>query len=253
MKIGRFSSKIVQSILGGSLTVLIAATPCPTFGAPTVRTMGSLSAAERANLPDSTLIELKPGETVSLGTLRLQHNLRLQRFANAAKLGMQQASLHQKVGTPVSNTGSTRVPMNFALSTFAPFPGPFAADFSAFCGAANVTTCLYLPGGVPLIPVTGAVLDADPLITDQQVCASEGGQLTSIIGCVFAYPTASMQQFNPGLPTAQGYNVTQSAWCPSPFAYSVDPHGAVTASYGASGPTTLPWLEFCLVSVFVQN
>ena len=49
-----------------ALTLLLAATTCPTFGAPTARAAESLSAAERANLPDTTMIKLKTGRTVSL-------------------------------------------------------------------------------------------------------------------------------------------------------------------------------------------
>jgi len=84
----RLSSPIVRGVGCAALTFLLAATTCPTFGAPTARAVESLSAAERANLPDTTLIKLSNGQTVSLGILRSQHQLRLQRFAMAASLAL---------------------------------------------------------------------------------------------------------------------------------------------------------------------
>src|ERR1700692_2016910 len=72
MMLCAYPSRIVRSVGCAALALLLAATTCPTFGAPTARPVESLSAAERANLPDTTLIKL-----------------RLQRFADAAMLGKQ--------------------------------------------------------------------------------------------------------------------------------------------------------------------
>jgi len=83
-----YPSRIVRSVVGcAALTFLLVATTCPTFGAPAARAVEPLSAAELATLPDTTLVKLKTGRTVTLGVLRSEHKLRLQRFADAAKLG----------------------------------------------------------------------------------------------------------------------------------------------------------------------
>jgi hypothetical protein len=86
MKLGPFSSRIVRSVGCAALTLLLAATTCPTFGAPTAPAVESLSAAQLSRLPDGALIKLKTGRTVSVGVLRTEHKLRMQGFADAAKL-----------------------------------------------------------------------------------------------------------------------------------------------------------------------
>jgi len=267
--------KVVCSVGCATVTLLLAAMTCPTFGAPTARAVESLSAAERTSLPAATLVTIsRTGRTVSLGVLRSEHKRRLQRFANASMLG-KRASLLLAHGRGAANIGSqfkkkkkvssgTLVPMNFSLKNFydqygEPFPGgPFPADFLAFCKAAHVTACLYLPSGL-LLSGGGYVTDYDYLITDQKVCTSEGGQL-KLAGqaCAYVYPGAYNLKFNPGPPTAQGYPVTHSATCPSQFAYTVDPRGAVSLNVVSNSPTTvstlnLTSLKSCVVRVFVKK
>jgi hypothetical protein len=269
-----YSSWIVRSVGCAALTLSLATTTCPTFGAPTARSVESLSAAERASLPNATLVTIsKTGRTVSLGVLRSEHKLRLQRFANAAMLG-KRASLLLAHGGGAPNIGSkfekkkkrvssgTLVPMNFSLQNFSapgmgPFPpGPFPADFLAFCKAAAVTACLYLPSGFKMVYQGAYVWDMDDLITDQTMCTSEGGRPEGG-GCAYYYPTEYNLEFNPGPPTAQGYNVTSSATCPSPFENTVDPRGAVSLDVLPNTNTvsylSLTSLKTCVVRVFVKK
>jgi hypothetical protein len=274
MTLGAYSSRIVLSVGCAALTLLLAST-CPTFGAPTARTAESLSAAERASLPDTTLIKLKTGRTVSLGVLRSEHKRRLQRFANASMLGKRASQLlTHGGGAPSIRSKSkkkgkkvdpgTLVPMNFSLKNFnlPAVLGPLPADMLAFCKAARVTACLYLPSGTPFVGPS-FYMDYDYLITDAKQCTSEGGQTNftstmKMLGCSYYYPNQYILKFNPGPPTAQGYPVTHSATCPTRFVnYTVDPRGAVSlnivsTSYVPSwGPINS--LKTCVVRVFVKK
>jgi len=261
MMLRAYSSRIVRSVGCTALTLLLAATTCPTFGAPTARAVESLSAAERTSLPDATLVTIsKTGRRVSLGVLRSEHKRRLQRFANASMLGKRAGSKFEKKKKGVSP--GTLVPMNFSLQNFSapgmgPFPpGPFPADFLAFCKAAAVTACLYLPSGFKMFYQGAYVWDMDDLITDQTMCTSEGGRPEGG-GCAYYYPTEYNLEFNPGPPTAQGYNVTSSATCPSPFENTVDPRGAVSLDVLPNTNTvsylSLTSLKTCIVRVFVKK
>jgi len=269
-----YSSRIVRSVVGCmALMLVLVATACPTFGASTARAVESLSATELATLPDTTLVRLKTGRTVTLGVLRSEHKLRLQRFGQAAKLGAlqrqelaKQVQLHKgALGNLFSST--TLVPMSFSLIDFQDNL-PFPEDFSAFCEAAVATACLYFPSAVMYLVTfgtsanAGVYVDYDPLMTDQQLCQSEGGVAgsSSQPGCNYYYPAQYNLTFNPGQPTAQGYSVTHVAICARPFAYTVDPHGAVALNVpGRSTPpsrpsvVTLPSVASCVVQVFVGN
>lgn len=258
-----YSSRIVRGVGCAALMLLLAATTCPTFGAPTARAVESLSAAERTSLPDATLVTIsKTGRRVSLGVLRSEHKRRLQRFANAAMLGKRAGSKFEK--KKKGGGAGTLVPMNFSLKNFnlPAVLGPLPADMLAFCKAARVTACLYLPGGTPFVGPS-FYMDYDYLITDAKQCTSEGGQpnFTStmkMLGCSYYYPNQYILKFNPGPPTAQGYPVTHSATCPTRFVnYTVDPRGAVSlnivsTSYVPSwGPINS--LKTCVVRVFVKK
>jgi hypothetical protein len=261
MMLPAYSSRIVLSVSCAALTLLLAATTCPTFGAPTARAAESLSAADRASLPDTTLIKLKTGRTASLGVLRSEHKLRLQRFADASMLGKRAFVFEKK---KKSAGPGTLVPMNFSLKNFnlAAVLGPLPADMLAFCKAARVTACLYLPGGTPFVGPS-FYMDYDYLITDAKQCISEGGQTNftstmKMLGCSYYYPNQYILKFNPGPPAAQGYPVTHSATCPSRFVnYTVDPRGAVSLNIVNTSyvPTWGPInsLKTCVVRVFVKK
>jgi hypothetical protein len=260
------SSRIVRRVVGCvAFLPFLLATSCPTFGASTARVLESPSAAELATLPDATLVKLKTGRTVTLGVLRSEHKLRLQRFADAAKLGalLLKTQLNAEKQEKKAKRG-TLIPMNFSLKNFKYPPAiQLPADFLAFCKAAVATACLYLPGvslyggsdpsGQPL-----PLLDFDPLITDPHLCTSEGGDanFTStkvMLGCAYYYPAQYTLDFNPGQPTAQGYPVTHSAICPSRFiTYTVDPHGAVSLNV-VSPLYPLTSRKTCVVRVFVKK
>jgi hypothetical protein len=267
---------MIARIVGcGSLMVLLAAMSCPTFGAPAARTVASLTATELVTLPDATLIKLNAGPTVLLGVLRSQHQLRLQRFAMAAERGISfvegnpdrpiivgsvynATAPRTKTAVPSALNKSLPVPMDFSATRFG-VPGPLPADFVAFCKAATVTACLYFPSGVPLAFGSSAAVDTDPLVIDKGLCSTEGG-VESASGCAYSYPLKYSVNFNPGRPTAHGYNVMQSVNCPSPFSDTVDPKsGAVSLSYKMSrgpqqpfvGPPTFSALQSCVVSVYV--
>lgn len=221
----------------------------------TARPIGSLSAAERANLPDATLVTLsKTGRTVSLGVLRSEHQLRLQRFSDAASLGKQWALQQKTLGALASNKQGTLVPMNFSTTNM---PGqnqfPLPADYLAFCKAAAVTACLYVPYLQGTDFCIGQVCnDTDPLINDQQQCTSEGGTIfTDGAGCTYVYPLQYLLDFNAGKPVARGHNnVTSSANCPSPFGVIVD-RGVVNIGLPMANVLTSR-AKSCVVSVFVQ-
>jgi hypothetical protein len=278
MMLGAYSSRIVRSVGCAALALLLAATTCPTFGAPTASNVESLSAAQLSSLPDGALIKLKTGRTVSLGVLRTEHKLRLQRFADAAKLGQHGAFVPQTHGALAPNAQQgTLVPMDFSQkafsATFAENNLPLPADFLAFCKAAGTTACLYLPSGVQLFfdPSNGVAGDGDIFFTGTpELCKSTGGHSGSLYGCYWSYPLTYSLSFNSGAPPVQDYKVTQSANCPSPFVNVVDPHVAVSTghvavsintnnlgvapSYGWTGLYyVFPSPQSCVVSVFVKK
>ena len=255
--------KLVARVLFAGVVAVggLAGTTCPTFGAPTTRSMESLSAAERMSLPDATLVTIKRiGRTVSLGALRAEHKRRMKRFAHAAANMGSQFKKKKKA----ASSGSL-LPMVFSLKNFndptlgtfasGPYPGPFPADFLAFCKAAAATGCLYLPSGPFLLNQGTWVWDIDDFVTDRNICTAEGGNPEGG-GCAYYYPAAYTLTFNPGPPTAHGYPVTSSATCPSPFTNTVDPRGAVSLDVVPSTNTgyrfALTSVKTCVVRVFVK-
>jgi len=256
------SSRIGRGVLGLAALMLVATT-CPTFGAPTTGAVESPTAAELATLPDTTLVKLKNGRTVTVGVLRSEHKARVQRFADAAKLGtrlLQTLSTSEQERRKASR--GTLVRMDFSLKRFQSVY-TLPADLLAFCKAAAATGCLYIPGG-PLVVVGTIYMDVDNLITDQHLCTSEGGRseisatTKQMFGCEYYYPSQYNLGFNPGKPTAHGYPVTHSASCPSRFVqYTVDPHGAVSLNVVSTnylpnwGP--LYSVKTCVVRVFVEK
>lgn len=244
------SPRIVRSTGCVALAILLATTTSPTFGATAPRDIESLGAAERASLPDATLIKLK-GRTVSLGALRAEHTLRLQRFAAAAKLGAQtKPDRDQK-------SKDALVPMNFSLRNFVPapkfqkFPGPLPADYVAFCKGAAATACLYFPKAF-YSSSPYSFEDDDYFVTDRKLCQSEGG-IAQYGDCLFYYPVVYNLSFNPGKVTAHGYPVTHSATCRRPFSYTVDPHGGVGVSVYDQASWNNTSLKTCVVRVFVKK
>lgn len=183
--------------------------------------IGSLSITQRASLPDATLVTIKMSpttRTISLGVLRSEDQLRLQRFANAANLGR---AFGAAVPSPATSPQGILIPMDFSLQRFAyqgqPFPASaLPADYLAFCKAALVTACLYfpaLPAGVAWVQSANVVQDYDPMMSPQ-VCASDGGLWGSDY-CIFSYPTTYSLNFISLLQMAHSAN------CPSPFANTV--------------------------------
>ena len=290
--LGADSSRIVRSVGCAALTLLLAATACPTFGAPTARAVESLSAAELSRLPDGALVKLKTGRTVSVGVLRTEHKLRMQGFADAAKLGKEHGASVPATpgvyggpltrlphGTPVPQ--GTLVPMDFSLThfnaTFVQDKQSLAGDFLAFCKAALATACLYIPSGRPLMfyQSLGVAVDSDVFFGSNpsetpQLCNSLGGTSGTNgtngplgLGCSWTYPLTYSLGINS---TLHGSNVTQSANCPSPFVYVVDPHsGLVAVSINTKDLGVVPGvmpsfeglifssLQACVVSVFVKK
>ncbi len=227
----------------------------------TVRPIASMTAAERATLPDATVVTLKTGRTVSLGVLRSEHRARMARFAAVSS-----ARLNRNI---IANPGiiSNQPPVGTLVVMKPVTSGPI--DYRTFCNASPVSGCLYFPPGAelyPSYPTPDHWRDSDPLIMDAGVCASEGG--TSFWdGCYYDYPMKYTGNFNPGVPPAGqsiGTGVTSTKNCAgTEFDVTVDTHGAVQinapGSIFASPPvvtsylTTGPSPAKCVVKVYVPG
>jgi hypothetical protein len=136
------------------------------------------------NLPDTTMVKLQSGRTVSLGTLRSEHRARLLRFSRAAALGSTMA-MHLAAHSPgptqqsqppadvrpaptpgpkiggmtKANTSVGAAPnvanpnLSAAPKVAVPMMVPFhplagitlAKDYLDFCTAAHPSVCIYLP------------------------------------------------------------------------------------------------------------
>ena len=210
-----------------------------------------LTPVQRANLPDSVIVTLLNGRMATMAQLRQEHNIRMQRFANARVLGstsLQKAPLNQHPG----NLGSNKSPLPMP-------PVPYAAkDYTDYCTAAQATACLYFPAGVPSYAVYApfgisslpAVIDFDPLITDSGVCAAGGGfMMQNNEGCGYAYPVVVTPNFTPG-----NYTAPATGGCSNGmFSETYDPHGAVQIQYTSAIPivttNTPPPGLVCIVRV----
>jgi hypothetical protein len=197
--------------------VLLAPLAASAAGSPLK--IESVSPSDRSALPADTEV-IVAGRTVTLGALRDQHAALLHSFSAAATLGRQAASSH-----PVTLGVQMKVvPLND------PFYARYSADYRAFCGAAQLTICAYLPAAttVTYLAHNGEIIDdffniIDPLITDATLCQSQGGTPNGNSGCRFMYPAKFHEQFNPGAPGAMAQSTRCTAgW----FTPTVDPHGA---------------------------
>src|SRR5258708_24669897 len=91
----------------------------PLLGNVKARPISSLTAEERARLPDNTQVTLESGKTVSLGTLRAEHRARLEPFTPPAargKIAAGKLSPHPAPRTQINSTVARKA------RTFAP-PG----------------------------------------------------------------------------------------------------------------------------------
>src|SRR5258708_4669355 len=225
-------------------------------GEAPVSAAAPLTASERMRLPDNTMVKLKSGQTAWLGTLRVEHRARLDRFSRATGLGrlvggklvMHPVNSAQispavtaKAGSPAAPSGKGAVPIRGTMQagsnisqppSLVPFTipttssGPTPRDYLDFCKAANPSVCIYLPPNASMEGGATWAVDIDYLITDNSVCDYDGGVLaTDITACMFYYPYVQATNFKPTGP------LTTAASCDPPFRYVVDPRGAIQASY----------------------
>jgi hypothetical protein len=257
-------------------------------GEAQVRPVASMTLDERMNLPDNTMVKLKSGRTASLGTLRVEHRARLERFSRAAGLGQMTASklaVHPASSTQLSPVAPTKVQSSTGAATksgganrsavtqspgpqnkmalmnsgLVPFqisnPDGIPKDYADFCKAANASVCVYLPASTTLTAFQGDpttktswAYDEDAFITDMSVCKYDGGSQFGG-GCLFYYPVIHVTNFKPTGP------LTTAASCDPPGKYYVDPKGAVKASYDYPSPTftTVGAPITCVVQVWVSK
>lgn len=194
-----------------------------------------LTTVQRASLPNSAIVTLINGRTATMGQVRQEHDIRMQRFANARLLG---SAWQQKIPLNQNprNQGSNKSPLPMPPVQNA------AKDYTDFCTAAQATACLYFPAGVSsyavysigwLTPPLPLVFDFDPLITDSAVCAAGGGNmLPNNQGCGYAYPVVVTPNFTPG-----NYTAPATGGCSNGmFSETYDPHGAVQIKYTGGIP-----------------
>ncbi len=260
----------------------------PLLGNVKARPISSLTAEERARLPDNTQVTLESGKTVSLGTLRAEHRARLERFSRAAALGKIAAgklSPHPAPRTQISSTGAGKagssappgkavggrtaqvspnislppalVPFQFSASKNSGFPVP--RDYLDFCQAANASACIYQPANATFKKIVrpeehkSSALEQDFLI-DRAICEFDGGQFGAADP---ASPAARdvcnffypMEQTTSFKPTGP---LDTSTVCDPPAKYIVDPKGAVQVSIEtavSTGPTPVS----CIVQVWIGS
>jgi hypothetical protein len=233
--------------------------------ADSVRAFSSLSAHERAHLPESTKVTL--GKVVTtLGTLRAEHMRLHAHFAGASSLGKRAGSALNSerfvVVRGLHVTGLSNVAIIASLSTplIEPASGYAAGglDMQAFCNAAQATICLYYPASTTLCQCGGWASFTDGYVTNASVCADENGVML-VSGCQYNYPTYYTVQFYPGAGSGPGGL--------APFAYKwhcdprfwkvteIDPHGVVavnTTVPEGQNFTTGSSASTCLVRVWLS-
>ncbi len=244
------TNRISRSVLGAlSSVAIVTSLISPAARAAEPVRLDAVDAAKLQTLPDSTAVQF--GErTILLGTLRAEHQARLQRFSHAASLGM-------KYKVPAGGGGTTQNPTPkptgklgilvpiFLTGMVAVKPiknltvsGPLPKDYVDFCDATGATACLYLPPSTTMFVHLSTFEDRDPLIIDPGVCAADGGSLQSpAIGlpksCVFAYPRRFLGNFVPG--SAAKGATTFSTNCPPSVNVKTDPKGAIQMEIEVSG------------------
>jgi hypothetical protein len=230
------------------------------------RSIVSMTADERQHLPDNTMVKLKSGRTASLGTLRAEHQARMERFAKAAALGQMSAAKlatrpansRQLSPAPTASVQSATGPatrsganshvvtpspiLSGATSTILLHPGlvpfqiptspwgPVPKDYLDFCKAAAASACLYLPANASIETAPGSTS-----------VTSWGVDTDSLISdpsvCKYDggfYSGESCDFYYPVIyvtnfkPTG---TLSTAASCDSPATYFVDPKGAIRISY----------------------
>jgi hypothetical protein len=214
--------------------------------AQTARSMSSLSAQERVQLPAATKVVFQ-GHTVTLGVLRAQHAALVKRFANASALGRRAgASANRALGgaRKAALTGYTIVVESASQYATAP------QDMKAFCGAAKATVCLYYPAWSTLYHSGTSASELDPFITDPSLCSADGGT-SNPTGCQFLYPLEYTAQFNPG--TAGPFRHRANC-APNWLSPVYDPHGAAVVKATPWMTETIgPAPAVCVVRVWTKN
>jgi hypothetical protein len=261
-----------------------------------VRTIGTLTMNERLTLPESTIVSVY-GRPFNLGRLRRNHAalvasrnfVKSLRLANLKSIARADYSFRKTFGGPQVGVAVPRPTASKAPTPTSP-PQPAAipvktvplvgdgmtepSDYQQFCGSVPATVCLYFPANVTWAAYQGSFLTYflvfDPLITDPNVCAAEGGTVNPPAGmtypngvpgvnsvdvgpgCDYWYPVVSRANF---VPPTNGFS--DAGWCntsPGNFTSLVDSiHGAIQINeHGIAGlevgysPATP---EFCFLQV----
>jgi len=211
------------------------------------RLIGSLSPAERNQLPANTQVKLPSGQIVTLGALRGRHESHLRSIAMAANLGRLVAD---KLGRqPPVSVGTTRESLapppphrfpatqvgNLRIEPFQQPSGVVPADYLAFCKAAQATVCLYLPADCDFQVSGNTAQCVDPFVADKNVCSRDGGQWVPYgapdsiyaFACAFDFPLAQRKDFVPAGPATATVSCNLGT-------YHIDPRGSVQADAPAS-------------------
>lgn len=217
------------------------------------RLIEELTPAQRNSLPDGTKVKFKSGRVSTLGVLRFEHRMRVERFDRAAS--SQPGIVHEPAqhGALVAMKAITTGPL----------------DYKSFCNAAHASGCLWFPpspsnpDGIPpgVISPYGTPnvwVDEDAFVTDAKLCESEGGSEASD-GCYYEYPASYDGAFNPGTPRPGqpiGTGVTSAQECSSKITVTVDPHGAVQIAAPVAAGTGHLWNTgaapvSCVVKVYL--
>jgi hypothetical protein len=137
--------------------------------------------------------------------------------------------------------------------------GALPKDWLDFCNAASASACIYLPanttyhtntnGGPPSEdqPFPVQTIDEDPLITDPNLCADDGGWWDGEnSACQFTYPLSYHGDFKP---TGA---LSTTASCDPPNTYVLDDKGAVKVSAPFNIVAQGPFASVCVVQVWIS-
>jgi hypothetical protein len=248
----------------------------PGFGGEAgARSIVSMTADERQHLPDNTMVKLKSGRTASLGTLRAEHQARMERFSRAAALGQmaaaklaaRPASSRQLSPATTANVQSATGPatrsganshvvtpsptLSGASSTILLHPGlvPFQMpkyksitattipkDYSDFCGAANASACVYLPANTAITSF-GDPTNVTSWAYDEDWLITDPGVCTYDGGEQFREGCDFYYPINYVVVFKPTGPLSTAAACDPPAKYYVDPKGAIRAYYDSSSLT----------------
>lgn len=268
------STNLARRLIGSMCSVSAFALFVSPAGADPGAAAQPATTLQRSIAPEPETLMIR-GQTYPTALLRVQHDARLRRFADAKAMGARavispeslpqtRASVRGNVGDETIAAGSPHAAKAFSKNLFVSsqikplnnldFMLPLPKDAADFCTATGAAACLYFPSGIALDKEdANGFIDVDPYLKGS-FCTNLGGQMAFIasssdpLECWFTYPKKFLGNFDPGS-AAKGtpHFLTD---CTASFSVKTETRGAIflAAQPSYRGQLTSPLT--CLVRAF---